>query len=82
MVKLAVLLQLAAGNTRTNGDEHGTTTRGCVHTLLVGDSGTGKSQIMKYAARLSSRYVGDGLVLVKMVGSWKWDVVWVSVYWS
>ncbi|BDA40702.1 probable DNA helicase MCM9 [Coccomyxa sp. Obi] len=54
-VKLALLLMLIGGVERV--DESGMRIRGQVHMLLVGDPGTGKSQLMKYAAKLSQRSV-------------------------
>ncbi|EIE26663.1 MCM-domain-containing protein [Coccomyxa subellipsoidea C-169] len=54
-VKLALLLMLIGGVERV--DESGASIRGQVHMLLVGDPGTGKSQLMKYAAKLSQRSV-------------------------
>ncbi|GIM14539.1 hypothetical protein Vretimale_17470 [Volvox reticuliferus] len=50
-VKLAVLLVLIGGVARR--DEGGTHIRGEVHLLLVGDPGTGKSQIMKWSCQAS-----------------------------
>ena len=55
LVKLAVSLVLIGGVART--DENGTRTRGESHLLLVGDPGTGKSQFLKYAAKLMPRSV-------------------------
>ncbi|XP_024518384.1 probable DNA helicase MCM9 [Selaginella moellendorffii] len=54
-VKLAVALTLVGGVQRV--DSSGTRIRGESHLLLVGDPGTGKSQFLKYAARLSHRSV-------------------------
>eukprot|EP00741_Cyanophora_paradoxa_P021519 tig00021357_g20775.t1 len=53
--KLAVLLTLAGGVERRG--EGGAVSRGSPHLLLVGDPGTGKSQLLKYAARLAARAV-------------------------
>ncbi|KAK9821222.1 hypothetical protein WJX81_002412 [Elliptochloris bilobata] len=77
-VKLATLLMLIGGLERK--DEGGMHIRGEIHMLLVGDPGTGKSQFMKYAARLSPRAVvttgrsssGAGLTVaaVREGGQW------------
>ncbi|GLI71131.1 hypothetical protein VaNZ11_016222 [Volvox africanus] len=50
-VKLAVLLVLIGGVARRG--EGGTHIRGELHLLLVGDPGTGKSQIMKWSCQAS-----------------------------
>jgi DNA helicase MCM9 len=55
VVKLCVTLVLIGGVQRV--DESGTRTRGESHMLLVGDPGTGKSQFLKYSARLVPRSV-------------------------
>ena len=55
MVKLAVAVVLAGGVEKV--DFSGTRVRGEAHLLLVGDPGTGKSQLLKYAAQLRSRSV-------------------------
>ncbi|RZC64407.1 hypothetical protein C5167_008094 [Papaver somniferum] len=54
-VKLAVALTLIGGVQHV--DACGTKVRGDSHLLLVGDPGTGKSQFMKFAAKLSNRSV-------------------------
>ncbi|XP_073222498.1 probable DNA helicase MCM9 isoform X2 [Cicer arietinum] len=54
-VKLAVTLTLIGGVQHV--DASGTRVRGESHLLLVGDPGTGKSQFLKYAAKLSNRSV-------------------------
>ncbi|KAJ7543010.1 hypothetical protein O6H91_09G022000 [Diphasiastrum complanatum] len=54
-VKLAVALTLIGGVQHI--DASGTRIRGESHLLLVGDPGTGKSQFLKYAAKLSHRSV-------------------------
>ncbi|XP_020221039.1 probable DNA helicase MCM9 isoform X2 [Cajanus cajan] len=54
-VKLAVALTLIGGVQHV--DATGTRVRGESHLLLVGDPGTGKSQFLKFAAKLSNRSV-------------------------
>ncbi|KAJ1258632.1 hypothetical protein BS78_10G090600 [Paspalum vaginatum] len=54
-VKLAVALTLIGGVQHV--DASGTKIRGEPHMLLVGDPGTGKSQFLKFAAKLSNRSV-------------------------
>ncbi|XP_044025414.1 DNA helicase MCM9 isoform X3 [Siniperca chuatsi] len=55
VVKLAVAMVLAGGVQRI--DSSGTKIRGECHMLLVGDPGTGKSQFLKYAAKIMPRSV-------------------------
>eukprot|EP00899_Mesostigma_viride_P004259 jgi/Mesvir1/13834/Mv15983-RA.1 len=55
LVKLAVMLTLVGGVPRLNTS--GSKIRGQCHLLLVGDPGTGKSQFLKYAAKVSPRSV-------------------------
>lgn len=54
-VKLATLIMLIGGMQRV--DDSGTKIRGEIHMLIIGDPGTGKSQFLKYAAKLSPRAV-------------------------
>ncbi|XP_075993373.1 DNA helicase MCM9 [Genypterus blacodes] len=55
VVKLAVAMVLAGGVQRI--DSSGAKIRGECHMLLVGDPGTGKSQFLKYAAKITPRSV-------------------------
>eukprot|EP00281_Chroomonas_sp_CCMP1168_P034821 CAMPEP_0206243994 /NCGR_PEP_ID=MMETSP0047_2-20121206/17908_1 /ASSEMBLY_ACC=CAM_ASM_000192 /TAXON_ID=195065 /ORGANISM="Chroomonas mesostigmatica_cf, Strain CCMP1168" /LENGTH=655 /DNA_ID=CAMNT_0053669159 /DNA_START=13 /DNA_END=1977 /DNA_ORIENTATION=+ len=55
MVKLPLLLSLIGGVARV--DPSGTRIRGESHCLIIGDPGLGKSQLLKYAAKLSTRSV-------------------------
>ncbi|XP_027139986.1 DNA helicase MCM9 [Larimichthys crocea] len=55
LIKLAVAMVLAGGVQRV--DSSGTKIRGECHMLLVGDPGTGKSQFLKYAAKIIPRSV-------------------------
>ncbi len=52
-VKEAIALQLFGGVQKKLPD--GTRIRGNIHILLLGDPGTGKSQILEYAARLAPK---------------------------
>ncbi|GAQ89831.1 hypothetical protein (MCM9-like) [Klebsormidium nitens] len=77
-VKLAVALTLIGGVARV--DKSGTRVRGEPHLLIVGDPGTGKSQFMKYAAKLSARSVvttgmgstGAGLTVTAVRDNGEW----------
>ena len=55
ILKLAVSVILCGGLERH--DQTGTTVRGEPHMLMVGDPGTGKSQILRYTAKLTPRSV-------------------------
>ncbi|XP_037304497.2 DNA helicase MCM9 [Pungitius pungitius] len=55
VIKLAVAMVLAGGVQRV--DSSATKIRGECHMLLVGDPGTGKSQFLKYAAKIMPRSV-------------------------
>lgn len=55
IVKLVVLLSLIGGVPQT--DSNGARVRGESHLLLVGDPGTAKSRLLRYAALLSPRAV-------------------------
>ncbi|KAL4580941.1 hypothetical protein LXL04_017147 [Taraxacum kok-saghyz] len=77
-VKLAVTLTLIGGVQHIDGS--GTKVRGESHLLLVGDPGTGKSQFLKFAAKLCRRSVittglgstsaGLTVTAVKDAGEW------------
>ncbi|RLG05950.1 MAG: Minichromosome maintenance protein MCM [Thaumarchaeota archaeon] len=54
-IKKAVMLLLFGGRTKQYPD--GTKVRGDIHILLVGDPGTGKSQLLKYVAMMAPRGV-------------------------
>jgi len=54
-VKLALMLALIGGVPRT--DVSGSRTRGESHCLIIGDPGLGKSQLLKYCAKVSQRAV-------------------------
>jgi len=54
-IKLAIALQLFGGVKKYHGDD--STTRGNWHLSLIGDPGTGKSNMIQYAARLSPKSV-------------------------
>ena len=54
-VKLATALLLLGGCQRF--DESGVTVRGDIHMLMMGDPGTGKSQVLSYTAALAPRSV-------------------------
>ncbi|KHJ47956.1 MCM2/3/5 family protein [Trichuris suis] len=55
LAKLAALLVIIGGVSRTS--ESGTLLRGDCHLLMVGDPGTGKSQILKFAAGIAPRSI-------------------------
>jgi DNA replicative helicase MCM subunit Mcm2 (Cdc46/Mcm family) len=50
--KLALMLVLLGG---VAVEREGSTSRACSHVLLVGDPGVGKSQLIRFAAKLASR---------------------------
>ena len=54
-VKLALMLALIGGCSHT--DASGSQTRGESHCLMIGDPGLGKSQLLKYCAKISQRAV-------------------------
>ncbi|WIA33182.1 hypothetical protein OEZ86_006329 [Tetradesmus obliquus] len=80
LVKLAVALTLIGGCPRR--DDSGAHIRGEVHMLLIGDPGTGKSQVMKFAARMAPRAVvttgrgttGAGLTVSAMKEGGAWSL--------
>ncbi|KAF2902861.1 hypothetical protein ILUMI_03319 [Ignelater luminosus] len=57
LVKLAMAVVLAGGSKCTQGNEIGIQIRSEPHILLVGDPGTGKSQLLRYAAKIIPRSV-------------------------
>ena len=52
-IKKAIMLLLFGGRTKQFPD--GVRVRGDIHVLLVGDPGTGKSQLLRYAAQIAPR---------------------------
>ncbi len=52
-IKKAIMLLLFGGRTKQFPD--GVKVRGDIHVLLVGDPGTGKSQLLRYAAQIAPR---------------------------
>jgi len=55
--KLAVALGLAGGVQRPASEGGGIRIRGETHLLLVGDPGTGKSQLLKFAWKVCPRSI-------------------------
>lgn len=57
MVKLAIAVVLAGGTHNTNASTIGVRVRSEPHLLLVGDPGTGKSQLLRFASKIIPRSV-------------------------
>ncbi|KAF5304261.1 hypothetical protein FQA39_LY09788 [Lamprigera yunnana] len=57
LVKLAMAVILAGGSNYESGSESGVQKRSEAHILLVGDPGTGKSQLLRYASKIVTRSV-------------------------
>ncbi|KAK6643757.1 hypothetical protein RUM43_000020 [Polyplax serrata] len=55
LAKLAMVTVLAGGVQKT--DDNDSSARGMSHLLLVGDAGTGKSHLLRYASRISNHSV-------------------------
>ncbi|XP_033127245.1 DNA helicase MCM9-like isoform X3 [Anneissia japonica] len=80
VVKLAVAMVMIGGVQKV--DQSGTRTRGECHLLLVGDPGTGKSQFLKYAAKVIPRSVlttgigstNAGLTVTAVKDSGEWQL--------
>ncbi|KAJ3070646.1 DNA helicase mcm9 [Podochytrium sp. JEL0797] len=80
LVKLAVMLVLSGGVSKV--EKSGMKMRGDSHILLVGDPGTGKSQFLRYAARISPRSVlttgigstNAGLTVTAVKDSGEWQL--------
>lgn len=54
---MAVALGLAGGVQRLASECGGIKVRGEIHVLLVGDPGTGKSQLLKFAGKVCPRSI-------------------------
>jgi replicative DNA helicase Mcm len=57
IIKQAILYHLVGG---TQKEENGVITRGSLHVLIIGDPGTGKTQLMQYADHLSDSITVSG----------------------
>lgn len=57
LVKLAIVVVLAGGSCLQADDDTGTRIRTEPHLLLVGDPGTGKSQLLKYCSKIIPRSI-------------------------
>ena len=81
LVKMALLLTLVGG-CATKSDSTGVRSRSQSHLLIVGDPGCGKSQLLRYAANVSTRSVlttgigttGSGLTCTAIKDGADWTI--------
>ncbi|CAH1981091.1 unnamed protein product [Acanthoscelides obtectus] len=82
LVKLAIAVVLAGGCQAVTSSHTGIRTRSEAHLLLVGDPGTGKSQLLRFASKIVTRSVlttgigstAAGLTVTAMMEQGEWQL--------